>query len=116
MEKASNTLAARAAAKISMRIAPTQDPQRAFELLRAHLEEHAPWGAQVSVELTLGHRLVRRVVSLAKSQNITSIADFVASRYGKSERVAALVSLIAVISDRTSRASRLGSSRARFVP
>lgn len=52
MEKASNTLAARAAAKISMRIAPTQDPHRAFELLRAHLEEHAPWGAQVSVELT----------------------------------------------------------------
>jgi len=47
--------------------------------------------------ITLGHRLVRRVVSLAKSQNITSIADFVASRYGKSERVAALVSLIAVI-------------------
>ena len=34
---------------------------------------------------------------LAKAQNITSIADFVASRYGKSERVAALVSLIAVI-------------------
>lgn len=52
MEKASNTLAARAAAKISMRIAPTQDPQKAFELLQAHLEEHAPWGARVSVELT----------------------------------------------------------------
>ena len=52
MEKASNTLAARAAAKISMRIAPTQDPQRAFELLRAHLDERAPWGARVSVELT----------------------------------------------------------------
>ncbi|MHB2165554.1 PAS domain-containing hybrid sensor histidine kinase/response regulator [Alsobacter sp. R-9] len=47
--------------------------------------------------IMLGHRLIRRVVSLAKSQNITSIADFVASRYGKSERVAALVALIAVI-------------------
>ena len=34
------------------RIAPTQDPQKAFELLQAHLEEHAPWGARVSVELT----------------------------------------------------------------
>ena len=45
----------------------------------------------------LGYGLVGRVVRLAKSQNITSIADFVASRYGKSERVAALVSLIAVI-------------------
>ena len=47
--------------------------------------------------LGLGLRLLRRIVRLAKSQNITSIADFVASRYGKSERVAALVSLIAVI-------------------
>jgi acetylornithine deacetylase/succinyl-diaminopimelate desuccinylase-like protein len=52
MAKASNTLSARAAAKVSMRIAPSQDPQKAFELLRAHLEQHAPWGAQVSVELT----------------------------------------------------------------
>lgn len=44
-----------------------------------------------------GSGLIRRVVRLAKSQNITSVADFVASRYGKSERVAALVCLIAVI-------------------
>jgi Na+/proline symporter/signal transduction histidine kinase/CheY-like chemotaxis protein len=45
----------------------------------------------------LGPQLLQRVIRLARSQNITSIADFVASRYGKSERVAALVSLIAVI-------------------
>ncbi|KAA2238326.1 hybrid sensor histidine kinase/response regulator [Salinarimonas soli] len=44
-----------------------------------------------------GHALVARVVRIAKSQNITSIADFVAARYGKSERVAAVVSLIAVM-------------------
>src|SRR3954465_13397492 len=44
-----------------------------------------------------GHRLVARVVRIAKAQNITSIADFVAARYGKSERVAAIVSLIAVV-------------------
>ena len=43
----------------------------------------------------LGHTFVARVVRIAKAQNITSIADFVAARYGKSERVAALVSLIA---------------------
>jgi Na+/proline symporter/signal transduction histidine kinase len=49
------------------------------------------------VVIGLGHRLVRRIVELAKSQNITSIADFVAARYGKSQRVAALVCLIAVI-------------------
>ncbi|MDN5796597.1 MAG: dipeptidase [Intrasporangium sp.] len=51
VEKASNTLAAKAAAKISMRIAPTQDPQAAFEALKSHLEQHAPWGARVEVAL-----------------------------------------------------------------
>ena len=45
----------------------------------------------------LGHPLVTRVVRVAKTQNISSIADFVAARYGKSERVAALVSLIALV-------------------
>jgi Na+/proline symporter/signal transduction histidine kinase len=44
-----------------------------------------------------GQALVARVVRIAKAQNITSIADFVAARYGKSERVAAIVCLIAVI-------------------
>src|SRR5215210_9260727 len=43
----------------------------------------------------LGYPLVARIVRVAKTQNISSIADFVAARYGKSERVAALVSLIA---------------------
>ncbi len=45
----------------------------------------------------LGHRFVARIVGIAKSQNITSIADFVGARYGKSERVAALVCIVAVI-------------------
>ncbi len=45
----------------------------------------------------LGYKLVQRIVSIAKAQNITSVADFVAARYGKSERVAAIVSLIAVV-------------------
>jgi len=41
--------------------------------------------------------LMRRIVRLAKENNITSIADFVASRYGKNQGVAAMVTLIAVI-------------------
>ncbi|MFL5160614.1 MAG: NahK/ErcS family hybrid sensor histidine kinase/response regulator [Microvirga sp.] len=45
----------------------------------------------------LGYPLVARIVRVAKTQNISSIADFVAARYGKSERVAALVSLIALV-------------------
>ena len=40
---------------------------------------------------------MRRVIKLAKSQNITSIADFIAARYGKSQAVAATVALIAII-------------------
>ena len=45
----------------------------------------------------IGYKLMQRIVTIAKAQNITSVADFVAARYGKSERVAAIVSLIAVV-------------------
>src|SRR5437667_10135275 len=41
--------------------------------------------------------LLRRVIRLAKSQNITSIADFIAARYGKSQAVAATLPLIAIV-------------------
>jgi Na+/proline symporter/signal transduction histidine kinase len=45
----------------------------------------------------LAASLLRRVIRLAKSQNITSIADFMGARYGKSQAVAATVALIAII-------------------
>jgi hypothetical protein len=38
-----------------------------------------------------------RIVRLAKTQNITSIADFIAARYGKHQAVAATVALIAIV-------------------
>ena len=41
--------------------------------------------------------LVLRIVRLAKAQNSTSIADFIAARYGKNQAVAATVALIAII-------------------
>ena len=41
--------------------------------------------------------MIARVVQLAKAQNITSIADFIAARYGKSQAVAAIVALIAIV-------------------
>src|SRR6201994_692013 len=47
--------------------------------------------------IACGTPLLRRVIKLAKSQNITSIADFIAARYGKSQAVAATVALIAII-------------------
>ena len=42
-------------------------------------------------------RLINRVVLLAKRQNIASIADFIAARYGKNEGIGALVAIIATI-------------------
>src|SRR5215468_8797387 len=41
--------------------------------------------------------LIIRTVRLAKAQNITSIADFIAARYGKHQSVAATVALIAIV-------------------
>jgi Na+/proline symporter/signal transduction histidine kinase len=42
--------------------------------------------------------LLRKLIRIAHSQHITSIADFLSSRYGKSSRLAVLVTLIAVVS------------------
>ncbi|MHB1064410.1 MAG: M20/M25/M40 family metallo-hydrolase, partial [Georgenia sp.] len=47
--KSSNTIAPVCRAKLSMRIAPGQDPRAAEAALTAHLTAHAPFGAQVSV-------------------------------------------------------------------
>lgn len=47
---ASNTLIPEASAKVSVRIAPGQDLDVATQALRAHLERHVPWGAQLTVE------------------------------------------------------------------
>ena len=45
---------------------------------------------------TVGYPILRRMVRLAKTERITSIADFIASRYGKNQGVAAVVAIIAV--------------------
>jgi acetylornithine deacetylase/succinyl-diaminopimelate desuccinylase-like protein len=47
--EASNTLVPVARAKVSLRLAPGDDPDRAMEALVKHLEANAPWGAQVTV-------------------------------------------------------------------
>jgi Na+/proline symporter/signal transduction histidine kinase len=44
-----------------------------------------------------GSRLFRKLTLAAKQHNITSIADFIASRFGRSHRLAAFVTVIAVI-------------------
>ena len=47
--KASNTLIPLARARISARLAPGDDAAKALDSLVAHLNDHAPWGAQVAI-------------------------------------------------------------------
>ena len=47
--------------------------------------------------MVLGWIVLRKMIRIAKAYRITSIADFVASRYGKSPLLAGLVTLIAVV-------------------
>jgi acetylornithine deacetylase/succinyl-diaminopimelate desuccinylase-like protein len=49
LDKASNTLIPVARAKISARIAPGEDAAKALAAVITHLNDHAPWGAQVTV-------------------------------------------------------------------
>ena len=49
IQGAGNVLVPFARAKVSLRLAPGQDPDAALKALTAHLEANAPWGAQVTV-------------------------------------------------------------------
>jgi acetylornithine deacetylase/succinyl-diaminopimelate desuccinylase-like protein len=49
IDKSSNTLIPRAKAKVSMRVAPGGDARAHLAALTRHLEQNAPWGAQVTV-------------------------------------------------------------------
>ena len=50
-DRASNTLQPRAKAKLSLRVAPGQDPLAAYAALADHLRTNAPWGVHVEVTL-----------------------------------------------------------------
>lgn len=50
VREASNQLVPVATAKVSLRIVPGDDPQKARDLLAQHLVDHAPWGAEVQVD------------------------------------------------------------------
>lgn len=49
VREAVNALVPVARAKVSLRIAPGDDPRRAMSALVAHLEQHVEWGAEVTV-------------------------------------------------------------------
>lgn len=50
VREASNQLVPVATAKVSLRIVPGDDPQKARDLLAQHLVDHAPWGVEVQVD------------------------------------------------------------------
>ncbi len=50
-----------------------------------------------TLAMLLAGSLLRKMIRIARTYRITSIADFIASRYGKSRTLAALVTLIALV-------------------
>lgn len=46
---------------------------------------------------TLGMPVIRRIIDLAKAERLTSVADFVAARYGKNQTVALIVAIISLV-------------------
>ncbi|SDK59605.1 sensor histidine kinase [Billgrantia gudaonensis] len=50
-----------------------------------------------TLAMFIGPLMIRKMVRIASSQRITSIADFISARYGKSSSLGALVALIALI-------------------
>jgi cysteinylglycine-S-conjugate dipeptidase len=48
---APNALVPAARAKISVRLAPGDDPGKAYDAVKAHLEAYTPWGAEITVTL-----------------------------------------------------------------
>lgn len=41
--------------------------------------------------------VLKKMVMISKQENITSIADFLAARYGKSQRLAVVITLICIV-------------------
>lgn len=46
--ESSNTISVQNSAKLSVRLAPGQNPHQAHQAIEAHLHNHAPWGVEVS--------------------------------------------------------------------
>jgi Na+/proline symporter/nitrogen-specific signal transduction histidine kinase len=50
-----------------------------------------------TLAMVLGWLVLRKMIRIARRERITSIADFIASRYGKSRALAALATLLALV-------------------
>jgi acetylornithine deacetylase/succinyl-diaminopimelate desuccinylase-like protein len=49
--EAPNALVPSGTAKVSLRVAPGEDPKAAYEAVAAHLRRHVPWGAELTLTL-----------------------------------------------------------------
>lgn len=74
VSEASNTLVASARAKVSVRLAPGQDPEAAAAALETHLRNNAPWGAQV--EISGGQSGAPSTIELADARASAARAAF----------------------------------------
>jgi acetylornithine deacetylase/succinyl-diaminopimelate desuccinylase-like protein len=50
IEGSSNQIVSTAAARLSVRLAPGQDPQRCIDVLHRHLDTHLPWHLEMTLE------------------------------------------------------------------
>ncbi|MDO5678338.1 MAG: dipeptidase [Propionibacteriaceae bacterium] len=76
VKDASNTLIPSARAKVSLRLAPGDDPVTAEKALRAHLEKHTPWGAQIDIKSERGGAGSRTSLDDARAQSaVAAIRD-----------------------------------------
>ena len=76
VEKSSNTLVPSASAKLSMRIAPDEEPAEAFAALEKHLRDNAPWGARVEIHLDdEGHGFAANVSGPVYDQTRAAFRD-----------------------------------------
>lgn len=71
---ASNTLVPSARAKVSLRLAPGQDPDEAAAALEKHLKDNAPWGAKI--EVSGGQSGAPSTISLADERAAAACAAF----------------------------------------
>ncbi|MFM6971797.1 MAG: dipeptidase [Rhodoluna sp.] len=72
----SNTMLPSVKSKISMRIAPGQEPEAALQALRAHLEKHLPFGAQLSYgDIELGKPFASDDSGWAKTAYESALSD-----------------------------------------
>ncbi|PTW90353.1 acetylornithine deacetylase/succinyl-diaminopimelate desuccinylase-like protein [Microbacteriaceae bacterium MWH-Ta3] len=73
---ASNTVLPSVRVKVSMRVAPGQTAQAAFEALSAHIAAHTPWGAHVDIaDVDLGNPFLVDASGSAAALELEALRD-----------------------------------------